>query len=208
MFAFSANAALLQMDFGTSYGDPFDTDTAAPDGPAPWMTAVFDDGDIAGSVTLTLTVAGTVGDATVSAVYFNLVDDSISLGIVESGGTGPLANGITSGSNIASADGSGLYDIYIDLPPPDTSPGPGTDYFEAGETLVYTITGAGITVDSFNAWSEDIDTTGPFIASAKFQSTGTGVQSDWVGVVPIPAAVWLFGSALGALGWMRRKVAV
>lgn len=26
-------------------------------------------------------------------------------------------------------------------------------------------------------------------------------------VVPVPAAVWLFGSALGALGWMRRKAA-
>ena len=25
------------------------------------------------------------------------------------------------------------------------------------------------------------------------------------GVVPVPAAVWLFGSALGVLGWMRRK---
>jgi len=26
-------------------------------------------------------------------------------------------------------------------------------------------------------------------------------------MVPIPAAVWLFGSALGFLGWMRRKLA-
>ncbi|MDH3977239.1 MAG: hypothetical protein OEU86_01885, partial [Gammaproteobacteria bacterium] len=25
--------------------------------------------------------------------------------------------------------------------------------------------------------------------------------------VPVPAAVWLFGSALGLLGWMRRRVA-
>jgi hypothetical protein len=27
-----------------------------------------------------------------------------------------------------------------------------------------------------------------------------------VSVVPIPAAVWLFGSGLGLLGWMRQKV--
>ena len=27
-------------------------------------------------------------------------------------------------------------------------------------------------------------------------------------VVPVPAAVWLFGSALGALGWLRRKKSV
>jgi hypothetical protein len=29
-----------------------------------------------------------------------------------------------------------------------------------------------------------------------------------VNVVPIPAAVWLFGSALAGLGWLRRKPAV
>jgi hypothetical protein len=28
-----------------------------------------------------------------------------------------------------------------------------------------------------------------------------------VHVVPVPAAVWLFGSALGLMGWVRRKAA-
>ena len=32
------------------------------------------------------------------------------------------------------------------------------------------------------------------------------VQSDVEGVVPVPAAVWLFGSALGLVGVMRRKI--
>jgi hypothetical protein len=32
------------------------------------------------------------------------------------------------------------------------------------------------------------------------------VTSGTVSAVPIPAAVWLFGSALAGLGWMRRRV--
>ncbi len=36
-------------------------------------------------------------------------------------------------------------------------------------------------------------------------SPGTWVKSS---VVPIPAAVWLFGSALAGLGWLRRKQTV
>jgi hypothetical protein len=33
------------------------------------------------------------------------------------------------------------------------------------------------------------------------------VHDGNVGVIPIPAAAWLFGSALGLLGWIRRKKA-
>jgi hypothetical protein len=38
---------------------------------------------------------------------------------------------------------------------------------------------------------------------SEFNSASWSLQ-----VVPIPAAVWLFGSALAGLGWMRRKQAV
>jgi hypothetical protein len=37
-------------------------------------------------------------------------------------------------------------------------------------------------------------------------SPGTNYMT-WSYVVPVPAAVWLFGSALGLLGWIRRRVA-
>jgi len=43
---------------------------------------------------------------------------------------------------------------------------------------------------------------------AHIQSTRTPGGSESIGgVVPVPAAVWLFGSALGLLGWVRCKTA-
>ena len=45
-------------------------------------------------------------------------------------------------------------------------------------------------------------------------TTGANGEQAWIqkkqggigiSVVPVPAAVWLFGSALGALGWLRRR---
>jgi hypothetical protein len=48
------------------------------------------------------------------------------------------------------------------------------------------------------------------VAISSFTLTSPGwdsfkIESVTFSPVPIPAAVWLFGSALGLLGWMRRK---
>jgi hypothetical protein len=34
---------------------------------------------------------------------------------------------------------------------------------------------------------------------------GLSLVSGSVSAIPIPAAIWLFGSALGGLGWMRHR---
>ncbi len=43
-------------------------------------------------------------------------------------------------------------------------------------------------------------------SSRNFNSIG--IDNLVVNAVPVPAAVWLFGSGLGLLGWMRRKATV
>jgi hypothetical protein len=44
-------------------------------------------------------------------------------------------------------------------------------------------------------------------ATSPDQLYAWAVRDGDVAAVPVPAAVWLFGSALGLLGWMRRKAA-
>jgi hypothetical protein len=202
LFSLQATAATVTFNYDQSFG------AVAPDGPAPWATAVFDDGGGVGSVTLTMTVAGTVGMADVTAMYFNLdpLMDPTALSFTRVGGSGPAAGDtdIHLGIDDFQADGDGKYDILFDFPPP---PGAQDGLFNADEDLVYTITGTGLTADSFNYWAAPGGGKGPFLSVARFQSTGPdGEYSDWVGAVPVPAAVWLFGSGLlGLVGVARKK---
>ncbi len=198
LFAFQASqAAIVVYEFDYDFSDVSDPDSASPIGASPWLTATFDDGGTAGSVTLTLEFGADNGSATVNDVYFNL-DPLLSAGdLTFSYVSGELATVDTSGST---ADGAGEFDFFLDYFPP-----PGGDTFSAGETSVYTITGAGLDAFSFSFLSENPETTGAKFAAAQILSTGDGLQSAWVGIVPIPAAAWLFGSALGLLGWFKRR---
>jgi hypothetical protein len=199
-FASPAMAATIQLDFDHDFSNPLDLNSEIPAGPTPWMTAVFDDGGSAGSVTLTVSVSGTVGDANVTAIYLNSGSGGLSFSTVDDSAVS--SSSITYGSNAYQAGSDGEFDIYIDLPPP------GGDRLTAGESLIFDITGAGITASTF--WLESNSTeasvTGPFYGAAKFQGTGEGGEnSAWVAAVPVPGAVWLFGSALGFMGFLRRR---
>jgi hypothetical protein len=207
-FASPAMAAIVQLDFNHDFSNQLDPGSELPDGPDPWMTAVFDDGGLAGSVTLTVSVAGTVGAAEVWSVYLNSAVGGLSFTTVDDSAV--TSSSIVYGSNAYQAGSDGEFDILIDLPPP------GGNRFTAGESIIYNITGTGITASTFWLQSNPTESsvTGPFYGAAKFLSTGECVEvneeciyenSAWVAAVPVPAAVWLFGSALAGLGWMRRK---
>lgn len=58
----------------------------------------------------------------------------------------------------------------------------------------------------FNAVTTQFDNTGVYYDNICFDNAGgcPGLPNP---VIPIPAAVWLFGSALGLLGWVRRRAA-
>jgi hypothetical protein len=43
------------------------------------------------------------------------------------------------------------------------------------------------------------------LSEGGIQIAAWAVHDGNVGMVPVPAAVWLFGSALGLLGWLRRR---
>ena len=65
---------------------------------------------------------------------------------------------------------------------------------------------SGTAESGLNAWALQLG--GTQGNTAKSQSFAAWAVMDGdvaASVVPIPAAVWLFGSALGGLGWMRRR---
>jgi hypothetical protein len=74
-----------------------------------------------------------------------------------------------------------------------------------GDTAI-NLTGVGtasITGDgSYVYGTDELAVTGGAVIAGSAQGGGFTISGT---LVPIPAAVWLFGSALGLLGWVRRR---
>jgi hypothetical protein len=196
----SVSAAVVTFEYDINFG------TGSVVGPSPWMTVTFDDGGSAGSVDLTIQLEASLGTGDINQLYFNLnpVLDATQLNFARTGGTGPTASNIDIllGTDAFQADGDGIYDIYMEFPPP---PGQQAARFNAGEFLTFQITGiASLTADDFNFLAEVGGSNGPFYSAAQAIDVVNG-ESTWIAAVPVPAAVWLFGSALGALGWTARR---
>lgn len=200
LLAMNVSAATVTFQYTESFG------AVTPDGPSPYATATFDDAGSAGSVTLTMQVASTVGAADVTEMYYNLNPsiDPTALSFTRVGGTGPLEVFVRTGRDQFRAGGDGFYDILFEMPPP---PGSLDGRFNAGEDLVFSIEFPGLTASDFNLFGAPGGGLGPYLSVARFQSTGPDQNgSDLVGAVPVPAAVWLFGSGLiGLVGIAARR---
>jgi hypothetical protein len=76
------------------------------------------------------------------------------------------------------------------------------------ETLVFAYTGPDGNYLSAPEGGWGLVTRAVFSVSSDGSSFGGGLDDLVVSAVPIPAAVWLFGSGLGLLGWFRRRKTV
>ena len=111
---------------------------------------------------------------------------------------------LISGTNSATLEEDGRvkgrnssFDYVVDF-------GPGQPFFA---TVQFVVEGPGLDLDAFlNAPLSTQNNKPDANFMAHIQSTSTPGGSESIGgVVPVPAAVWLFGSSLAALGWLRRS---
>ena len=213
--SWQSSAAIVQLDFTVSFG------TTPANGPAPWLEAEFDDSVGAGNtVRLTIDAFASLQQADVTELYFNLNPalDPTLLSFVRQTpldadlGAITVFNGtVPSPTDAHRADGDGFYDFFFDLPTGDSA-----QRLNAGETLIYDISYSGdlsavgnvLSASDFfflSAPGPGSGNPGPFLAAAHIQSTGADLQgSDWVAAVPLPAAVWLFASALAFMRFGAR----
>jgi hypothetical protein len=181
----------------------------------PWVVVSFDDHGGTGSVDLTLTAPHLTASENVVELDLNIVpglsgDLPLAFsGLVKTGSFDTPT--IAQGEDAFKADGDGFYDIRLSF----TVGGNTSKTFTNGDSLKYTLSGAGLTAASFDTLSTPAGGHGPFLFAAHSQNTtgaGSG-GSGWItgpkiNAIPEPSTVTL--AVLGGIGLlgvtlMRRR---
>ena len=200
----TSQAALLEIDFSNSGAFSGTTPSTPINSNDIYAKAIFDDGGGSGSVTLTMSVLNnlTTSGAYVTDWYFNVVNAPLT-GIAFASGIS--TSDIDIGSNAFKANGTGgKFDFAFHFP----------GELVPGHTSVYTLTGAGITANSFNSISVPAPNGGGYLGAIHVQ--GYQGTSAWIGgrigdpaappsQVPEPATLALLGLGFFGIAATRRR---
>lgn len=205
----TAHATVITHTFDTKVTDSTSNASGAP-------TVTFDDAGGTGTVTMTIDLTPLSASEFISDYWFNFADaGTTALTITRTGGTGPTAGWITINPIVAdgynSAGPNGLFDGLISFT--TSNAGGGIRRFNFDETLVFTITGTGITAADFDL----LGTVGGGGADAQIGQIHIQGLADGGSVhvspepedppvdVPEPAMLGLFGLGLMGVGMARRR---